>query len=1313
MVSGLAHMRDRFTEPDPHYGPVPFWWWSGEEVTEERVRWQLQKFREGGLRNIGIIHLAPTGPQYGSCGDRPVYMSEEWWTLFEVALREAERLGMRLWFYDQIGFSGANELARLVAEKPEYAGYQLRRYQLPEELPSGSQLLLETGEYRYAAVRQGFNWLDPRASAAMLDRIHGELERRFQGDLGRTIAGSFQDELPPLPLWSPDVPVIYGERHGENLIDALPAMFDNIPGAADVRRRVYAIAAELAERAFFIPLGDWHRKYGMLIGCDQAGPARRVDVHGAQRLYLDYFRTHRWYNSPGADMDGDSKAHSSIVHLNGGSRVWLEAFHSSGWGGTIEETMHWLVPWLQSGVTLFSPHAVYYSTRGGWWEWAPPDTGWRQPYFEHYGVFADTVSRVCRLLSEGNHVADIAVHYPSYAAVGYLSLDDVKPFEHPMAASNRDPNERITQLRKAYLSIAGSIHRKDTEAYSDSLRKRKLDFDIVDDSILERSDVRDGRLEISGEHFKVLVLCGTTVMNAPALSKAQAMAKQGGLVVGVDVPEEERSSLPGAVFVSSAEEAAELIDQKLEKRVEGPGLSLHRRTDEADIFLLLPENGTLLRMHEPADESARPLTAAAYRLRTAGVPELWDPVSGRNEPVAYKREGDWISLEASFDHWPAALIVCPEASAMNPSNRAADEFSASAPVVGDRNEVVPSVTVTTLGRARFPANPDAWSTDRGETRTLDNWRVRIEATLDNRYGDFDLHNDQRGLMPPERRMMLIRTEQHGEDGVTEGWHMPEFSEAGWEDRLWSESAYWHVHKGESFDPKKAQPLVYSTVFGDLAFRSWAGRMGRVPRRYLHLGQASKGEFVWAVTNAVTAKEGRYWIRVESNAELIGWINGNDVEWSGGPEEKTAWTWLKEGPNTVMLRAEARSNGMLRAGIEINENAGDPLPKWLFVGQPNPESCLRMKLAAPADRPVNRVRVVFAARGRAVLQVNGVSITEHGDFNPYIRQGQEEVDITAYWREGMNEIKFLLPEGKGEVFADGRIELLGGGVIPFCTGPGWLDEQGHASHVLHAGVLQFAETESLWINDRPHPLPGVGWLMPGSVPEKPPIPFVSDVDAIGRPVWLRFPLPAGAHRLRLETKGRVRLWIGGEEVRFAGGGSVFTAQDAGTMAVVRIEPDGAMTEAAVLSAPVRFETVPHRGELGDWRTALHLPHHSGAVEYETKLEFKEESAVTLDLGHVRGTAEVWVDGSPVGVRVWRPYRYAIGTLSAGSHLLRIRVTNTLGTHYEHGRPTSLVGANPAVTYWDKTHRPEWQASFPTGGLYGPVRASITQPGDDGN
>src|SRR3712207_7993343 len=43
-----------------------------------------------------------------------------------------------------------------------------------------------------------------------------------------------------------------------------------------------------------------------------------------------------------------------------------------------------LLPWIGAGANLYDPHATYYSTRAGWWEWAPPATDWRQPYWRHY-----------------------------------------------------------------------------------------------------------------------------------------------------------------------------------------------------------------------------------------------------------------------------------------------------------------------------------------------------------------------------------------------------------------------------------------------------------------------------------------------------------------------------------------------------------------------------------------------------------------------------------------------------------------------------------------------------------------------------------------------------------------------------------------------------------------------------------------------------------------------------------------------------------------------------------------------------------------
>lgn len=1278
----LFQMQKKFANADPRFGPVPFWWWSAEEVTAERIRWQMKKFRDGGLRNIGIINLAPTGPQYGSVSDLPVFASEDWWCMFEVALREAERLGMYLWFYDQIGFSGSNMPSRIVTEDPEMAGYQLRRFMHGEEMPKSSEVLYETNDYVYAAVRQGFNWLDPKATGQLIDRIHGEMERRFPYDLGKTIAGSFQDELPPLPLWTPELTARYKERFKEELTPLLPALYDPLPGSEQVRRRVYRLAAELAEQSFFIPLGEWHRQRGMLICCDQAGPARRADPNGAQRLYLDYFRTHRWYNASGSDMDGEIKPHSSMAHLHGGSRVFLEAFHSSGWGGTLEETLHWLIPWFQAGATVYSPHAVYYSTRGGWWEWAPPDTGWRQPYFEHYPVFADTISRVCYLLSEGTHVCDVAVHYPSYAVCGYLSLADGKTNEHPMGVSNREPNEQVAHIQNVYWNITGSWNRRDHKQPG-ALRKAQLDFDIADESALQKATSDKGKLKIADEHFSVLLLCGTTVMDEEARTRIEAWLKEDGFVIAVNVPEAERD-LAGAIYTDTAEEAVALVESRIPKRVEGPGESLHRKIEDADIFLLLPENGALLSMHQPACPDTVLPGSAVYRLRTNREPQLWDPVNGSMEPIPYKREGEWIEVQAPFTSWPASLIVCAETNAAIATPEYIHEDSPIAPFPAQLGQLKPN------GKRLELAFGD--------------WRIQVVPTLDNRFGDFDLHGEHNGFLPIERRMMSVRLEREETEGEKAGWHKPGLNESNWLTRLWSESSYWHVCQGEEFDELRSVQKVYSNVFGDLAMRSWAGRMGRVPRRFLNLGELKKREFVWAKTFVIAPSDGRYWIRSESNSNITGHINGKEIAWSGGPEEQTAWIELQEGSNELLLRAQAIGNGVIRASIEVNSIARLPLPKWLFSQHPNLQSSLMNHIESRRDHPFQRVRIVFAARGRAILYVNGVNVTEHGDFNPYIRQGQEEVDVTALWQYGMNEVRVALPEGKGEVFVDGVIELQNGESVTFFSGENWSDEQGNAPAIHHFSVLQFAETESLWISARPHPLPLVGWLMPESVPEPKPLSFTADPTCNGRPVWLRFPLPVGAKRMRIECEGEMRVWINGTEIAANGGNMEFEPQPAGALAAVRITPCGPITEAAVLLAPIRFETIPVLGSLGDWRTSLCLPHHSGAVEYETVFETTALDGAELELGHVRGTAEVWVEGLPLGVRLWRPYRFTLPKLSEGKHRLRIRVTNTLGTHYEIGKPTSLVGGNPDVTYWNRDRNEDelgWQEWFPTGGLYGPV------------
>jgi hypothetical protein len=115
----------RFADPPRDYSPVPIWWWSGEPLDPERLRWQLEQFAAGGVYNLVVLNLAPTGPLYGSDADDPAFLSEAWWQIFRGMCADARQLGVRIWFYDQLGFSGANLQAGLVRDTPTFAGQWL------------------------------------------------------------------------------------------------------------------------------------------------------------------------------------------------------------------------------------------------------------------------------------------------------------------------------------------------------------------------------------------------------------------------------------------------------------------------------------------------------------------------------------------------------------------------------------------------------------------------------------------------------------------------------------------------------------------------------------------------------------------------------------------------------------------------------------------------------------------------------------------------------------------------------------------------------------------------------------------------------------------------------------------------------------------------------------------------------------------------------------------------------------------------------------------------------------------------------------
>jgi hypothetical protein len=192
------------------------------------------------------------------------------------------------------------------------------------------------------------------------------------------------------------------------------------PGTAAVRARFWDVVVTALEENWFRPLYEWHDRRGMRLAHDNWG---RNDLTQHATEYGDYVRTMRWYHEPGYDDGGrfegvgtrnffDAKLAASIAANYDRERVWGELFHTTGWGFPPDLHLAGIAENACYGLDHYNKHGLYYATLGGWYEHAPPDTHFRQPYWEHLSGFNTAIARLMFLVAQGKPVVDMAMLYP-------------------------------------------------------------------------------------------------------------------------------------------------------------------------------------------------------------------------------------------------------------------------------------------------------------------------------------------------------------------------------------------------------------------------------------------------------------------------------------------------------------------------------------------------------------------------------------------------------------------------------------------------------------------------------------------------------------------------------------------------------------------------------------------------------------------------------------------------------------------------------------------------------------------------------------
>ncbi len=181
-------------------------------------------------------------------------------------------------------------------------------------------------------------------------------------------------------------------------------------------------------------------------------------------------------------------------------------------------------------------------------------------------------------------------------------------------------------------------------------------------------------------------------------------------------------------------------------------------------------------------------------------------------------------------------------------------------------------------------------------------------------------------------------------------------------------------------------------------------------------------------------------------------------------------------------------------------------------------------------------------------------------------------------------------------------------------------------------------------------------------------------------WLRFAIPPGARAIDVRVEGAATLFVDG----VAQDGLRLDAAPQARLGALRITPRPGFEGGAALLEPIRFEAGPGEIALGDWQH-VGLPEYSGGVRYRTTLDLTRArfapaavpaaaapAAATLDLGELRGTAELRVNGIDCGTRICAPYRFDVGAaLRAGRNEVDVLVLGTLGPYLDAVSPTHFV------------------------------------------
>jgi hypothetical protein len=351
--------------------------------------------------------------------------------------------------------------------------------------------------------------LNPKAIQYFLETTHEKYKQHLGDEFGKTIKGIFTDEataFPPERHWSPLLPDKITELHDLDIIDSLPALFEDMgPKTAAVRYAYWNAATEAFIDSYDKQIHNWcHENNLLYVGEKPIMRGKQLEHMDIAGIDACHQKVGSIANFPESRYRGNGKMVSSAAHFYNKPAALCEAFHSIGWGMTLQD-MKWALDALAvCGIDWYIVHAFFYNTDGLRKHDSPASAFYQMPWWKDM----HTISTYAKQLSDFQQGLT--------RKIPFLVVEPTTSTWTANAISAQKIKEDFAILQRHLLN-------------------HQIDYYIIDPALLATGILQTSSDStsycINDDCYKTIILPSMTNMEPDALHLLHDYAKAGGHLV--------------------------------------------------------------------------------------------------------------------------------------------------------------------------------------------------------------------------------------------------------------------------------------------------------------------------------------------------------------------------------------------------------------------------------------------------------------------------------------------------------------------------------------------------------------------------------------------------------------------------------------------------------------------------------------------------------------------------------------------------------------------------------------------------------------